>query len=170
MQVKYVMTKKDLKQIIENKQKQGVYLLLIVASTYYIILNVCLSIMTFWLFYLSYAMFMVIIWLILDIVNKYYIKYAMKLNEKMFNYFYGESIVTINDNNLIQKSSHKEISIDISIIKKIIIRNNTIMIIPSKNDQKSEIKPLIFYQSFFSNKDDFDKFKDYFNAIMENKK
>lgn len=165
MQVSYKMSKKDLKLLMEKEQQKSNFISLIIASTYYIILNLCLSLLTFKLFYLSYIVFMALVWLLLQVINKYYLKYLMQLNDQTFNYFYGESTITINDNILVQKDSHKETELNLQETKKIVIRPNTIIIIPLLDKQKS----LIFYKTFFKDENDFNQIKEHLKTIIEKK-
>lgn len=170
MEFKYTVTREDMKKLLYKQQAKYDFLVLIFASTYYIIFSICSALLTFMWFYISYLIFLSIVWLVNRYINHLYVSYMLRLNDKVTNHAYGEALITINDNGIVQYINNQEFKMTWIDIKRVARKKDLIVLYPEFKKAKLKTICFMFYKDFFNNKKDFDKISSMINERIPLKK
>jgi hypothetical protein len=94
----------------------------------------------------------------------------MHLNDKHVPSSYGEGLIIVNDEEILEKINEKEYCMKWKDIKKVIKKENIILLLPDIYKHKNKNICFLFYKESFNNKKDFDKLNNYIDKILTTEK
>ena len=153
MNLEYEWTRDDLKNVLVKKRRITTIIILIIGVAFYFYLTMFGFLNEFFdsfKLFLGFLAYFAILYLILYLINIFYINLNLKRNDKRTNKAYGKYIIKMNDRQIESDFNDQKISYKWEDISKLKIRKNYFFI-RTKND----FIGLTFRKNML--KDDYDK-------------
>ena len=157
MNLEYEWTRDDLKNVLVKKRRITTIIILIIGVAFYFYLTMFGFLNEFFdsfKLFLGFLAYFAILYLILYLINIFYINLNLKRNDKRTNKAYGKYIIKMNDRQIESDFNDQKISYKWEDISKLKIRKNYFFI-RTKND----FIGLTFRKNML--KDDYDKVLEY---------
>lgn len=152
MNFKYNLSKKNYKKIIYENNSKTNLIYIILMALFYLIITAKLLLYNTLVVFIGYAIYMIIILLILFILNKIFTNVVVKLNEKNLNIKYGVYECKLDDDGINEQIDDFQYTIKFDDIRKIKSKKNALIIY-----LKNRSMALVFKKDLFEEKDAFDK-------------
>ena len=157
MSLEYEWTRDDLKQVLVNKRKKSTIIILVIGILFYFYLTMFGFMNEYFdsiMLLLGFFIYFAVLYLVLKLINLFYIKLNLKRNDKRTNKAYGKYIIRMNDKQIESDFNDQKIVYKWEDISKLKVRKNYFFI-RTKND----FIGLTFRKNML--KEDYDKVLEY---------
>ena len=153
MTLEYEWTRDDLKKVLVNKRKKTTIIILVIGALFYFYLTKFGFMNEYFdslMLLLGFFIYFAVLYIVLKLINLFYINLNLKRNDKRTNKAYGKYIIRMNDKQIESDFNDQKIVYKWSDISKLKIRKKYFFI-RTKND----FIGLTFRKDML--KDDYDK-------------